>query len=282
VPVSASHTGGVDVCPPPPEPVLWPESGGENPFARKEPPDPLLLIPDWAGPEPWREVEALLLEDALVMEDGETGRQTSESAASLDRRGPGGKSPDTHGAWNPRAGRQTSESAASLDRRDWAANVRTGTGPRIPGLGGKRPNRQGPATPGSGSGVTHRLRRRIPDLGGRPDHRGAREQGGGEGLGRPPRVEPHEQSGSGRSSEPCTLRFVFPAAQAPGNRRTGRGAARQRIPDGFADDSLETGAPGAPPARYHAARQTAVPEPDGTGLPGRRGRGRNLRPGVSI
>ena len=74
MPLPALQTGTVDVCPPPPEPVLWDEAWGENPFARKEPPDPLLLISDWAGSEPWREVEALLLEDALVMEDGETGR----------------------------------------------------------------------------------------------------------------------------------------------------------------------------------------------------------------
>jgi len=80
MPFPAMQTGSVDARPPPPEPVLWDEAWGENPFARKEPPDLLLLIPDWAGPEPWREVEASLLEDALVMEDGETWRQTSGQA----------------------------------------------------------------------------------------------------------------------------------------------------------------------------------------------------------
>jgi len=83
--------------------VLWDEAWGENPFARKEPPDPLLLIPDWAGPEPWREVEASLLEDALVMEDGETRRQTSGQARGE----------------KPRAGRQMSESTGARDARVW-------------------------------------------------------------------------------------------------------------------------------------------------------------------
>jgi len=210
MPVSASHTGDVDVRPPPPEPVLWPEATGENPFARKEPPDPLLLIPDWAGPEPWREVEASLLEDALVMEDGETWRQTSGPARGT---GSQGRAANVRIDSKPRpagAGRQTS------------GQVRR---PGTPGPGGKRPNRQRASTAGPGRQTSgqaggpepqgraanvriDRGQRRPGQVLGSPTAFGGgypiwkddriiavlEDEKEASGLGRAARAEPHEQS----------------------------------------------------------------------------------------